>query len=57
MDKVWNDSFDANLKSAFCNLKSAILLCSWHFALCALHIHYGSYSNIRSLTDSPALVD
>ena len=34
MERVWSDSSDTKLKSAFRNLKSAILLCAMLFALC-----------------------
>ena len=34
MESSWIDSFDISLKSAFRNLKSAILLCAMLFALC-----------------------
>jgi putative ABC transport system substrate-binding protein len=34
MGRVWIDAFDINLKSAFRNLKSAILLGAWLLALC-----------------------
>ncbi len=34
MKRIWIDSLDVNLKSAFRNFKSAILLCSMLFALC-----------------------